>query len=80
MYTFNFLALLFSCFFGALKKCGCVLYGEEGGIRKCMVCTHMKMLTFMDSSLGKNLTFINAFCLTIVNINYMHRLVVSSSS
>ncbi len=54
-YTFNFLAwcLLFSWWFLALKKCWCILgfFGGRGGLRNCMVCTLMKMLTFMDGPL-----------------------------
>ncbi len=54
-YTFNFLArfLLFSWWFLALKKCWCLFIFGGGGLRKCMVCTFMNMLTFMDSPLAK---------------------------
>ncbi len=43
---------LFSWGFLALKKCWCVLFFLGGeGVSESMVCTLMKMLTFMDGSL-----------------------------
>ncbi len=57
-YTFNFMAwfLLFSWEFLALKKCWCVLFFWRGGewVSESMVCTLIKMLTFMDSPLQTN--------------------------
>ncbi len=61
-YTFNFFGLIFIIFmriFGTQKMLMCTLFWGRG-LRKCMVCTLMKMLTFMD---GPVAIYLKAFYL-----------------
>ncbi len=68
MYTFNLLAwfLLFSWRFLALKNVDVYSFLGGGALRKCMVCTLMEMLIFMDGPLIIYFTIYISTCLDMI--------------